>query len=257
MEKKQRVLIVEDEKNIVDILRFNLRKEEFTTPKRPTTGEVGLALALQEAPRPDPAGPDAAQDERVRGVQAPAGPGEKHPGDHHHRPGGGKGQDPGPGFGGGRLHHQALLHPGADGPGKGQHPPGAMAPRPRPPALEGGAPLRPPGDPKGEATATKDRGGPGAHPREFELLAYLAAHAGRVFFRQELMERCGTTRAMWGTSGRWTWPSAACGKRWRTTPPSPNTSSPAGGGILLPTGAVTRQGRGGRTICAACTSNWC
>ena len=26
-------------------------------------------------------------------------------------------------------------------------------------------------------------------PREFELLAYLASHAGRVFSRQELMER--------------------------------------------------------------------
>ena len=36
MEKKQRVLIVEDEKNIVDILRFNLRKEG-----RPTTGRWG------------------------------------------------------------------------------------------------------------------------------------------------------------------------------------------------------------------------
>ncbi len=31
MEKKQRVLIVEDEKNIVDILRFNLRKEGYDT----------------------------------------------------------------------------------------------------------------------------------------------------------------------------------------------------------------------------------
>lgn len=31
MEKKQKVLIVEDEKNIVDILRFNLRKEGYDT----------------------------------------------------------------------------------------------------------------------------------------------------------------------------------------------------------------------------------
>ena len=31
MERKQRVLIVEDEKNIVDILRFNLQKERYDT----------------------------------------------------------------------------------------------------------------------------------------------------------------------------------------------------------------------------------
>ena len=49
MEKKQRVLIVEDEKNIVDILRFNLRKEGYDTQEA-YDGEVGLALALQEAP---------------------------------------------------------------------------------------------------------------------------------------------------------------------------------------------------------------
>ena len=49
MEKKQRVLIVEDEKNIVDILRFNLRKEGYDTQEA-YDGEVGPALALQEAP---------------------------------------------------------------------------------------------------------------------------------------------------------------------------------------------------------------
>lgn len=49
MEKKQRVLIVEDEKNIVDILRFNLRKEGYDTQEA-YDGEVGLELALQEAP---------------------------------------------------------------------------------------------------------------------------------------------------------------------------------------------------------------
>ena len=49
MEKRQRVLIVEDEKNIVDILRFNLRKEGYDTQEA-YDGEVGLELALQEAP---------------------------------------------------------------------------------------------------------------------------------------------------------------------------------------------------------------
>ena len=42
---------------------------------------------------------------------------------------------------------------------------------------------------KGEATATKDGADLELTPREFDLLAYLAAHAGRVFSRQELMER--------------------------------------------------------------------
>ena len=42
---------------------------------------------------------------------------------------------------------------------------------------------------KGEATATKDGADLELTPREFELLAYLASHAGRVFSRQELMER--------------------------------------------------------------------
>ena len=41
----------------------------------------------------------------------------------------------------------------------------------------------------GEATATKYGADLSITPREFELLAYLASHAGRVFSRQELMER--------------------------------------------------------------------
>ena len=47
MEKKQKVLIVEDEKNIVDILRFNLRKEGYDTLEA-FDGVTGLRLALEE-----------------------------------------------------------------------------------------------------------------------------------------------------------------------------------------------------------------
>lgn len=49
MEKKQKVLIVEDEKNIVDILRFNLRKEGYDTLEA-FDGVTGLRLALEESP---------------------------------------------------------------------------------------------------------------------------------------------------------------------------------------------------------------
>lgn len=46
---KRRVLIVEDEKNIVDILKFNLNKEGFDTLEA-YDGKEGLRLALEEKP---------------------------------------------------------------------------------------------------------------------------------------------------------------------------------------------------------------
>lgn len=49
METKRCVLIVEDEKTIVDILRFNLNKEGFRTLEA-NDGRTGLELALREQP---------------------------------------------------------------------------------------------------------------------------------------------------------------------------------------------------------------
>jgi len=49
MERKMRVLIVEDEKNIVDIIRFNLNREGYDTLEA-YDGETGLALARAERP---------------------------------------------------------------------------------------------------------------------------------------------------------------------------------------------------------------
>ncbi|MBQ5800183.1 MAG: response regulator, partial [Oscillospiraceae bacterium] len=49
MEQKKTVLIVEDEKNIVDILRFNLQREGYTTLEA-YDGEAGLALAREKKP---------------------------------------------------------------------------------------------------------------------------------------------------------------------------------------------------------------
>ena len=47
--EKRTVLIVEDEKNIVDILRFNLQREGYNTLEA-YDGETGLNLALSEKP---------------------------------------------------------------------------------------------------------------------------------------------------------------------------------------------------------------
>ena len=49
MDKKKTVLIVEDEKNIVDILRFNLQREGYQTCEA-YDGEDGLAQAVSASP---------------------------------------------------------------------------------------------------------------------------------------------------------------------------------------------------------------
>jgi two-component system response regulator VicR len=49
MERKKKVLIVEDEKNIVDILRFNLQRTGYDTVEA-YDGEDGLAKAVSENP---------------------------------------------------------------------------------------------------------------------------------------------------------------------------------------------------------------
>ena len=49
MEQKKRVLIVEDEKNIVDIIRFNLQREGYEVLES-YDGEAGLAAARTEKP---------------------------------------------------------------------------------------------------------------------------------------------------------------------------------------------------------------
>jgi len=49
MGEKKRILIVEDEKNIVDIIRFNMNREGYDTIEA-YDGEAGLALARREKP---------------------------------------------------------------------------------------------------------------------------------------------------------------------------------------------------------------
>jgi len=45
----KKILIVDDEKNIVDILKFNLKKEGFTTVEA-YDGEQAIELAMNEKP---------------------------------------------------------------------------------------------------------------------------------------------------------------------------------------------------------------
>ena len=49
MDRKKTVLIVEDEKSIVDILRFNLEKDEYAV-ETAYDGETGLRLAVEKNP---------------------------------------------------------------------------------------------------------------------------------------------------------------------------------------------------------------
>ena len=49
MEQKKTILIVEDEKNIVDIIRFNLQRAGYDTLEA-YDGEAGLAAAREKSP---------------------------------------------------------------------------------------------------------------------------------------------------------------------------------------------------------------
>ena len=62
MEPKKTVLIVEDEMNIVDIVRFNLQREGYATLEA-YDGEAGLAHRAREKARPHPARRDDAEDD--------------------------------------------------------------------------------------------------------------------------------------------------------------------------------------------------
>ena len=189
MEKKQRVLIVEDEKNIVDILRFNLRKEGYDTQEA-YDGEVGLALALQEAPDlilrdlmlPKMNGFEVCKRLRDQGRSTPviiitAREAEKDKilgldlgaDDYITKP----------------FSIRELMARVKANIRRAAMAPQTPAPAPEGEALRFGRLVIQ----KGEATATKDGADLELTPREFELLAYLASHAGRVFSRQELMER--------------------------------------------------------------------
>ena len=187
MEKQQTVLIVEDEKNIVDILRFNLQKEGYATLEA-FDGVTGLRLALDENPDlilldlmlPEMNGFEVCKLLRDKGRSTPVliitAREEK---------------------------DKILgLDLGADDyitkPFSIRELMARVKANIRRVAMVSQA--QP--EPKGEAltfgrlsidreksSVTKDGEDLELTPREFELLSYLAVHAGKVFSRQELMER--------------------------------------------------------------------
>lgn len=189
MERKQRVLIVEDEKNIVDILRFNLQKEGYDTLEA-FDGVTGLRLALEESPDlilldlmlPGMNGFEVCKLLRDKGKNTPvliitAREEEK---------------------------DKILgLDLGADDyitkPFSIRELMARVKANIRRVALSGQGTAQPAQEQvldfgrlvihKEQAQVTKDGERLELTQREFELLTYLASHAGRVFSRQELMER--------------------------------------------------------------------
>lgn len=189
MERKQRVLIVEDEKNIVDILRFNLQKEGYDTLEA-FDGVTGLRLALEESPDlilldlmlPGMNGFEVCKLLRDKGKNTPvliitAREEEKDKilgldlgaDDYITKP-----------FSirelmarvKANIRRVALSGQGAAQPAQEQ-------------VLDFGRLVIH----KEQSQVTKDGERLELTQREFELLTYLASHAGRVFSRQELMER--------------------------------------------------------------------
>ena len=188
MDKQQTVLIVEDEKNIVDILRFNLQKEGYATLEA-FDGVTGLRLALDENPDlilldlmlPEMNGFEVCKLLRDKGRSTPvliitAREEEK---------------------------DKILgLDLGADDyitkPFSIRELMARVKANIRRVAMVSQAQPEPKGETLDFGRLTidldqnlvkKDGEDLELTPREFELLSYLAAHAGKVFSRQELMER--------------------------------------------------------------------
>ena len=188
MERKQRVLIVEDEKNIVDILRFNLQKEGYDTLEA-YDGVTGLDLALAEHPDlilldlmlPKRNGFEVCRALREQGRATPVLILTAREAEQDKILGLDLGAD------------DYITKPFSIrelmARVKANIRRAAMTPPPEPPAAEetlrfGRLEIH-----RGEGTAAKAGQDLELTPREFELLAHLAGHAGRVFTRQELMER--------------------------------------------------------------------
>ena len=197
MEKQQTVLIVEDEKNIVDILRFNLQKEGYATLEA-FDGVTGLRLALDENPDlilldlmlPEMNGFEVCKLLRDKGRSTPVliitARGERR---------------------NNRAREEEKdkilgLDLGADDyitkPFSIRELMARVKANIRRVAMVSQAQPEPKGETltfgrlsidREKSSVTKDGEDLELTPREFELLSYLAVHAGKVFSRQELMER--------------------------------------------------------------------
>ncbi len=188
MEKKHTVLIVEDEKSIVDILRFNLQKEGFDTLEA-FDGQTGLDLVMEKAPDlvlldlmlPVLNGFEVCRTIRDRGINTPVliitareAENDKIMGlelgadDYITKP-----------FSVRELMARVKANV-------------RRAERMPQPAQEAPSPVLELGRiriDRNASVATKDGANLELTQREFELLTYLASNQGKVFSRQELMER--------------------------------------------------------------------
>ena len=188
MEKKHTVLIVEDEKSIVDILRFNLQKEGFDTLEA-FDGQTGLDLVMEKAPDlvlldlmlPVLNGFEVCRTIRDRGINTPVliitareAENDKIMGlelgadDYITKP-----------FSVRELMARVKANV-------------RRAERMPQPAQEAPSPVLELGRiriDRNASLATKDGANLELTQREFELLTYLASNQGKVFSRQELMER--------------------------------------------------------------------
>ena len=188
MEKKHTVLIVEDEKSIVDILRFNLQKEGFDTLEA-FDGQTGLDLVMEKAPDlvlldlmlPVLNGFEVCRTIRDRGINTPVliitareAENDKIMGlelgadDYITKP-----------FSVRELMARVKANV-------------RRAERMPQPAQEAPSQILELGRiriDRNASLATKDGANLELTQREFELLTYLASNQGKVFSRQELMER--------------------------------------------------------------------
>ena len=187
MEKKHTVLIVEDEKNIVDILRFNLQKEGFETLEA-YDGKTGLELVLERRPDlvlldlmlPEMNGFEVCKSIRDQGIFIPvliltARDAEKDKilgldlgaDDYITKP----------------FSIRELMARVKTNVRRAERLPQAAPPASAELVL-GRIRID-----RNASMATKDGVNLELTQREFELLSYLASNAGKVFSRQELMER--------------------------------------------------------------------
>lgn len=231
MEQKKTVLIVEDEKNIVDIIRFNLQRTGYNTLEA-YDGEAGLAMAREKKPdlilldvmMPKMMGFDVCRALRAEGDNVPViiltareEEEDKILGleigadDYITKP----------------FSMRELL---ARVKANIRRTTMLSAPAAEDNAMSAGGGITINTD----SFQVRKNGVPiDLTQREYELLTFLASHPGKVFSRVDLMEQVGTTAMSATTRARWTSPSAACAKRSRTTPPRRPTSSRAAAWAII------------------------
>ena len=215
MESPKKVLIVEDEKNIVDILRFNLQRAGYATEEA-YDGEDGLAkarsgkpdLILLDVMLPKRNGFDVCRALRAEGDNVPVliltareEEADKVLGleigadDYITKP---------------FSMRELIARVGANIRRTAMQAPAEPASA----AIEAGD-LRIDPDSRQVFRAGQPIE---LTQREYELLSFLAARPTRSTPGRTSWSRSGTTTTWATTPGRWTSPSAACGRRWKPIP---------------------------------------